>query len=887
MNQTLTFFSWVRDNVSSLATGQAGGRADAAATITLTAKGADGGTIGSESRSLSFQIAGPADVAGLSAGAIVRRYPSPGVFDHESDRCPYIELAEPSLPWRYTPTATPAAANPNLHPWLVLVVGEEPAELTLTGATVTIDASIQGESHALGAPSAPYRFAHVQADAAGHRITRLLCGRPLRAGTDYLAVVVPAYDASGARTWTGSAPATVPVYDAWRFRTAVPAGSFEDLAARLRPGDAPATTGRAPMTYPRLPDAPELEVRGALVAVPLEGPIVEEPLPPAIGNDLAGLRLPARDPEGRPIVTLPRFGDAWNPAAPEASTWGRALNEDPRHRGVAGLGLEVGIRFQEDLVTDVIAHLGALHEARQRVRHAVMGVAASRSLWRRRVPAEPAERLWMLGPSMKRLLTTTGTVADLVSADDRTMPRGTFSAAARRVLRPGPARTSLAASAPRPAAVLEAANRPPAPPPSTIDGLPLNEAALGEFNQARKETLQAGRVETARLIAAAADLVNNADQRVQPAARELATAMREASSAGRAVPWGQALTMLAASDASVIERSRNPLEHVAFVGADLSNLKTRMTERGDDADLTELIAQLSALQPGDPALAPVDMTALASGVATAFDPTTARPPVLDRVLGTIEGGIDPAQPLAPPEPCVGLDRAAWADVARAFDEWLLPGIGLLPVNAVISLETNPVFTDAFLAGLNTQLLAELRWRNIPVATGCTPIRRFWDRADGASGVRVDDIVGIHSWSNQSALGDPAHRAPGASGRELVIAVRGDLFRRYPNTLVYLTSAKHGSAATANFDVDPADGAQRILPGFQGRIGEDVTFFGFPGLAGSAVAGFWVVFEEPPSGYRFANDVATPATSGHAWAAAALVQPTRVLIRGDALVAGGA
>ena len=50
---------------------------------------------------------------------------------------------------------------------------------------------------------------------------------------------------------------------------------------------------------------------------------------------------------------------------------------------------------------------------------------------------------------------------------------------------------------------------------------------------------------------------------------------------------------------------------------------------------------------------------------------------------------------------------------------------------MIALESDPIFIDAYLAGLNTQLLGELRWRNIPVATGCTPIRRFWDRADTA------------------------------------------------------------------------------------------------------------------------------------------------------------
>jgi hypothetical protein len=233
---------------------------------------------------------------------------------------------------------------------------------------------------------------------------------------------------------------------------------------------------------------------------------------------------------------------------------------------------------------------------------------------------------------------------------------------------------------------------------------------------------------------------------------------------------------------------------------------------------------------------------------------------------------------------VGLDRAAWADLARFADEWLLPGIAQLPQDCVISLETNTVFTDAFLAGLNTQLLAELRWRNVPVATACTPIRRFWDRADTSAGTRVDDIAGLDGWGPATGLGDPTHRAAGTSGRELVVAVRGQLFVRYPTTLVYLRSALHGTSSTPDFTVDPDEAAPRVFPGFQGRLGPDVAFFGFPTVDAGAVADHWVVFEEPPAGYRFANDVPTAATVGHAWAAATLAQPVRVLIRGDALIA---
>ena len=74
----------------------------------------------------------------------------------------------------------------------------------------------------------------------------------------------------------------------------------------------------------------------------------DAPLPAPIASDLAGLRTPATDEVGRPIVGLPRYGDAWRADAPDQSAWGRTLNGDPRHRGVAGLGLELGIRLQDD-----------------------------------------------------------------------------------------------------------------------------------------------------------------------------------------------------------------------------------------------------------------------------------------------------------------------------------------------------------------------------------------------------------------------------------------------------------------------------------------------------------------------------------------------------------
>jgi hypothetical protein len=263
---------------------------------------------------------------------------------------------------------------------------------------------------------------------------------------------------------------------------------------------------------------------------------------------------------------------------------------------------------------------------------------------------------------------------------------------------------------------------------------------------------------------------------------------------------------------------------------------------------------------------------MAAELTAAFDPTRADAPARRRVLDTVRG-LDPAQPLASPEPCPGLAIPVWRRLAAIAPDWLLPGVGELGEDSVIALGTNPVFVDALLTGLNHKLLEEARWRNLRVATGCTPVRTFWFRADGTGGDLVDDVVGIQRWPTGSELGDPSHRPTGLTGADLVLVFRGRLFERYPDTLLYLVS-------------DPDD-AEGTLPTFQGRIGADVTYFGFVGVDPESVTGRWVVLEEPPSGVRFRNDAveADNAADGAEFATAAFDDPVRVLIDGAYLVPG--
>jgi hypothetical protein len=296
------------------------------------------------------------------------------------------------------------------------------------------------------------------------------------------------------------------------------------------------------------------------------------------------------------------------------------------------------------------------------------------------------------------------------------------------------------------------------------------------------------------------------------------------------------------------------------------------------------LARLRVPPPARPVRRPVDLGALDDVLVRAFDPRGASAAAA-RVRATITP--DDPEPLAPREPCPDLDLPAWRYLRDCQREWLLPGAHILSDGEVVGLASNPVFVDALLVGLNTQTLSELRWRNIAVASGCTPLRRFWDRSTNDATYAVDfDIRGIAQWVGAAAdgsdrrafpLGAPTHTPGNVDARQLVVVFCTDLFRRYPGTFVYL------APPTGNW-VD-ADLNQRVLPVFTARITAKLVLYAFP-CAPEALEKFWVVVEQQPPGIRFDRTKDDPlAVSSAARAAAMLEPPVRVLLAGPTLVGG--
>lgn len=236
------------------------------------------------------------------------------------------------------------------------------------------------------------------------------------------------------------------------------------------------------------------------------------------------------------------------------------------------------------------------------------------------------------------------------------------------------------------------------------------------------------------------------------------------------------------------------------------------------------VAEVATLADPAPtrALVPFALAAAAAALTARCHPSSAH---TARVGSMVRFGDATLAAMRAGDPAGALSVAPQADRIMAYPELvtpayrllarhdrtrLLPGVDAIPPDSVTLLETNPRFVGAFLAGLNHELNRELLWRRYPTDQRGTPMRRFWDRAGGAP-----DIAPLHEWR-------PAERSlvDVAGGRSnLVLLLRGELLRRYPNTVVLAVPAVGPSTPST-------DEAQYRRASFAGVLDPDISFFGF-------------------------------------------------------------
>jgi hypothetical protein len=791
----------------------------------------------SRTAAVSARLYGPGEVTGVDEPQVIRTEPAPGVTDFEPNYFCTVEFDAPELPWMFTPAAANAASQ--LQPWLVLVVVSRANAQLDRRPGRPLPVLSTNPSAELPDLAQSWAWAHVQLTGDGppldvlrgspsRTLSRLVCPRRLQPDTPYLAAVVPAFlqgvqaglgldvdPGNLASAWQPADTAVqLPVYHSWEFATG-PAGDFENLVSRLEPYRFGA--GELAGLPVDLPAQPAGIPAGATLYVPAAlgtGDQTPAPAPAAVSDRLAALL----DLTGGPVdpalpVALPAYGrwHAGHRAGVQlsGSGWFPDLVLHPAARVVAALGTRVVQQRQDELMTAAWAQVGPITRANRLLGHGQLAREAGGGLWRRHLdPLPDATLLAVAAPVGGRLLGATGRTVAAEVAASR-VPDALLTSASRRALR----------------------RRGPA-----------------------------GRAGGLGRAVAVGTLIDRANERGERVSGRLAVGEPEVRPNG----------MVGVDD---VHRQFD-LPRWCGIGPDWWGRLPPAKGPYVPPLRKALAAHSRNRGPCAPAPPPPRLPVgdLAKVARAGLDPETA---VTAAVRGrlTLPPGWAPTDPLEPVLAAPDFPAPMYREVAELAPDLLLPGVNRMALNSVTALGSNPWFVQAFLVGLNHEIARELLWRGYPTDQRGTCFRRFWDRAGAVppkTGAAADDITPITGWDPAEGLGVAGVTADG--GAQLVLAVRGELLRRYPRTVIHLARAEWSGDTDANGDPVPrlAAGGTEKHPEFGGSLPPDVTFLGFDlspeaarGTAGDP--GWYVVFAEPPTEPRLGLDETAPTDPTGTWA----------------------
>jgi len=766
------------------------------------------------------RLYGPADVTAIDPRQIVRVQPRHLTTNFESNFFPQIEFDRPDFPWLFTP-AKPGAGE-RLRPWICLVVVRKRPSVTF-GHTETSPLPVL-EFTGPVAEDLPdldesWAWAHAQvvgstADtvltlknaietAPARTVSRLICPRRLDPDVAYIACVVPAFEV-GRKTALGfpvaeqelttlepawrldqpTKPFQLPVFFSWEFTTG-PEGDFESLVRDLKPRPLPEKVGTRPLDLTKpgfgLPSGGVIAMKGVLK--PPE-PVTAQPQPvsPPLQAKLADvLNAPANAlnaPVAQdPIVAPPIYGATYPPkervevtATPQH--WVNDLNLDPRDRIAASFGTRIVQEDQEHLMASAWQQVDAIEKENEQRRRRQLAATTRQSTWVRHVrPIEDDGLLQITGLSLAKVAVSVQEGQTIVQRTvawqlNGSQAPGFQSAALRRVARP---RGAINRRALTPAVVQnQTFARPMVKLTQTLP--PVDRVVI-----TGPPRIFVGRIVTIKSVSDAALTPQFDPAKLTPANiantnfRPPVLTIRETQ--GRSFQSFD-------DEFSEVTLTR---EFRAAAGAHLTKL-VRLGSIGRSVFRVPDLATLKGrLQPVQPAT----IRGLAAGEIPVEQQVLAHPqfpaPMSERLME-----------LAP--------------------EFLLPGLENVPANSVTLVQPNARFIEAFMIGLNHEMGRELLWREYPTDRRGSYFRFFWNRRGSA---QQEFMQPIHSWNG------PLGRNPSASGNpdHLVLLVRGELFRRYPNAVIYAAKA---TGTVAN----PKLTTQERYPLFRGSAPPEVVFFGF-------------------------------------------------------------
>jgi hypothetical protein len=868
---------------------------------------------GDLSASASLDLLGPGEVTGIDPRAVIRTWPASGASEAESNGFPLVEFDQSDLPWRYTPAK--ATATDRLRPWICLIVlaPEDIASYTPAGPKQRLPVVRVSSAQALPNLAQSWAWAHTQAagvksvsaqDAAAilaanphTMLSRLLSPRRLDPQIPYRAFVVPAFERGRLAglgqpvpdTLDGTAPAwaanagniDLPCYYEWQFHTG-PAGDFESLVRRLRARTIPATVGSVPLDVSApgqgLPPAASMPL--GLESALRSTQSTSTPWDPAeqaafIAKLRALLNLPAdllSAPAPIRVVAPPLYGQ-WHaaqsrltPGAPPP--WFQSLNSDPRLRTAGGLGTAVVQDQQQALMASAWQQVDRIAAINEKLRWAQLAREAAAQVYSRHIAQGDAGSVLLLTARVHSRIAAAASPTARKLLDASPVSSGALQGQFRRISRPlGPigrrqGRNLLPAAAPFLNRMNTGALSPAPPPPKPAQmatqaaagkvlvpdkAPPIGTPAFDDY--LRRTALRDGRL-TTDLIGKIPALSTFTLTELLPGTHPWQVVIKAGlGTLGETVspqikveppPGGVAPTP--------------PIDVAPPVPAD--NTQARLLR----ASLTSVFTRFNSPIATGPQLRSVDITTLSNQVVAALDPKVTIPQSLRARMVFAPGIVwNPRDPLEQVMAYPEFPQPMYEPLRDLSQDWLLAGLDQVPADTVSLLLTNQRFVEAYMVGLNHEMARELLWNEYPTDQRGSYFRQFWD-VRGLPATALDDdlhdIELITDWPSTSALGANSARKPPPGGDYLVLLVRGEVLRRYPNTIVYAARAQFDSLGGRHLT------GQESHPLFKGTLNPDVSFFGFEltakevvgGTSPSISAGWFFVLQEQPSECRFGLNV---------------------------------
>ena len=643
----------------------------------------------------------------------------------------------------------------------------------------------------------------------------------------------------------------------------------------------------------------------------------------SVANQNAGL---SADPD--PLITPPLYGrwhaltnrvlvDRNGQRLPNDTNWLHRLNLDPLYRVPAGIGAQVVEKNAESYMNAAWEQVGEVLAANARIRRLHLAAAVSTRWYDNHIVplarAEPERTYSITAPIARRVLVAGRTVA--YAQAESLLASTLTSTALRRVIRP---RSRLMAALPfdatiKPANLLERVNAGTvaAAPPKTVpagvptlgqvatavtkaSGIPawivsllarypwLPTAALGIaiLIALILAVLLAGIGLTLAALALIVGIVLYFQLKRWAGVARLTAVLNPVNQTPAAVD-----ALPKSPDFTLTEPGSNVRP---TVGSTDSPVATRFKNGLRDAfNLIQTSATVGAESPRSS----IDLSALTTATVTAINP---RVTVLVRGFASISiptlartqrtGAY--AEVMAYPK----IDLPMYRPLKDISIELFLPNINLIAANSITLIETNRKFVEAYMVGLNHEFARKLLWREYPTDQRGSYFRQFWDPVAYFDTTRLAplvlkeklyDIPPLDRWGPASQLGkhpNPKRPPTGNAGEDVVLVIRGELLKKYPNAVIYARRAQwqirpDGSIDTtkprqlvvlsaAEEQSPPLD--KWRTPLYEAKADPDIYFFGFDLTAEQARGGsgtnpnddpgWFFVLQERPGEPRFGLEV---------------------------------